>query len=251
MRFLIGLIASLAVWPIAASAVSCSSETYKGDRYTLCKADATTENIRLFLRDASGKIFGHFDAIAKALPSTQALSFAMNGGMYHPDRRPVGYYVENGIKSQELYPNAGPGNFGLVPNGVFCIRDKRADVIESKRFQTTGTQCNFATQSGPMLVIDDALHPKFLENSTSKFIRNGVGTSEDGTQAVFVKSENSVTFYAFASFFRDALGLPQALFLDGKVSRLYAPSIGRDDPGFWMGPIIGVVEEDHPNTIAN
>ncbi|SHH42503.1 phosphodiester glycosidase family protein [Cognatishimia maritima] len=242
MKFLIGLIASFAVWPIAASAVTCNEDAYQGDRYTVCKVDATTEDIRLFLRDDSGNIYGHFDAIAQALPETQTLSFAMNGGMYHPDRRPVGYYVENGNQSQELFPNAGPGNFGLVPNGVFCIRAGRADVIESKRFQKAATACEYATQSGPMLVIDGALHPKFLENSTSKFIRNGVGTSEDGTKVVFVKSENSVTFHTFASFFRDALGLPQALFLDGKISRLYAPSIGRDDPGFWMGPIIGVVE---------
>ena len=33
-----------------------------------------------------------------------------------------------------------------------------------------------ATQSGPMLVIDGKLHPRFEENGASRYIRNGVGT---------------------------------------------------------------------------
>ena len=129
-----------------------------------------------------------------------------------------------------------------MPNGVFCIREGRADVIESKAFEANPVACSYATQSGPMLVIDGALHPKFLPQSTSKFIRNGVGTSTDGHQAIFVKSENAMNFHSFARYFRDVLKLPQALFLDGKISRLHAPEINRSDPGFWMGPIIGVVQ---------
>jgi len=242
MKAILGLIATLAIWPMAAAAVSCSDETFEGNRYTVCEVDSAQADIRIFLRDKSDRIFGHFDAIQQQLEETQLLSFAMNGGMYHPDRRPVGFYVENGTQSQKLYPNAGPGNFGLVPNGVFCVRDGRADVIEAKAFEAQPKECRFATQSGPMLVIDGALHPKFIANSSSKFIRNGVGTSADGHRTVFVKSENGVNFHEFARFFRDNLDLPQALFLDGRVSRLYAPSIDRNDPGFWMGPIIGVIE---------
>lgn len=242
MRAILGLIAALTVWPMATAAVTCSDDTFEGNRYTVCEVDSSTADMRLFLRDETGAILGHFEAVEQSLSKGQSLIFAMNGGMYHPDRRPVGYYVENGQQSQKLYPNAGPGNFGLVPNGVFCIGSGRADVIESKAFEAASKKCEFATQSGPMLVIDGALHPRFLATSTSKFIRNGVGTSAEGARTVFVKSENSVNFHEFARFFKDQLKLPQALFLDGKVSRLYAPSLDRNDPGFWMGPIIGVVE---------
>jgi uncharacterized protein YigE (DUF2233 family) len=54
-----------------------------------------------------------------------------------------------------------------------------------------------------------------------------------------------VNFHDFASFFRDALGCRDALFLDGGVAAgLYAPELGRDDPpghgGY--GPIIAVVD---------
>jgi uncharacterized protein YigE (DUF2233 family) len=238
------LIAFLLAWPsvLAANTVSCSAEVFEGNRLTVCRVDAQEADLRLFLRDAGGKILGQFDAVQDGLKDGQSLVFAMNGGMYHPNRKPVGYYVENGKAEQRLYPNAGPGNFGLVPNGVFCIREGRADVIESKTFEANPVACSYATQSGPMLVIDGALHPKFLPQSTSKFIRNGVGTSTDGHQAIFVKSENAVNFHSFARYFRDVLKLPQALFLDGKISRLHAPEINRSDPGFWMGPIIGAVQ---------
>jgi uncharacterized protein YigE (DUF2233 family) len=92
-----------------------------------------------------------------------------------------------------------------------------------------------------MLVIDGALHPRFLPDSTSRYIRNGVGTSKDGTRVVFAISGNAVTFHEFASLFRDRLGTPEALYFDGNISRLYAPSVGRSDAGFAMGPIVGVV----------
>ena len=101
----------------------------------------------------------------------------------------------------------------------------------------------FGTQSGPMLVIDGELHPRFLPDSDSRYTRNGVGTSADGSRAVFVISDNTVNFHSFGSYFRDRLELPNALYFDGNVSRLRAPALRRDDSGFTpLGPIIGVVE---------
>jgi len=167
----------------------------------------------------------------------------MNAGMYHEDRRPVGHYVEDGQELQRVITNAGPGNFGLLPNGVLCLRDGRADVFETRAFVEAAPACRSATQSGPMLVIDGALHPRFLKDSTSRYIRNGVGTTADGQQAVFAISDNRVTFHEFGSLFRDYLKLPNALYFDGNISRLRAPELGRNDGGFSkLGPIIGVVK---------
>ncbi|MCP4818342.1 MAG: hypothetical protein GY883_04085, partial [Shimia sp.] len=90
-------------------------------------------------------------------------------------------------------------------------------------------------------VIDGKLHPRFLVDSTSKFLRNGVGTTADGKTAHFVISRNSVTFHEFGRYFRDVLQTPNALYFDGKISRLFAPQIDRNDAGFLMGPIVGVV----------
>ena len=92
-----------------------------------------------------------------------------------------------------------------------------------------------------MLVIGGKLHPRFLPDSDSRYIRNGVGVSPDGGTARFAISEEPVTFHEFARFFRDVLGTPDALYLDGKISRLYAPSVRRNDTGFPVGPIIGTV----------
>ena len=51
-----------------------------------------------------------------------------------------------------------------------------------------------------------------------------------------------MNFHRFARVFRDHLGARQALYLDGKVSRLHAPGLGRSDRGFLpLGPIVGVV----------
>lgn len=225
--------------------VSCRDLTHDGNRYTICEIDAAQADLRLFLDGPDGRPLGQFSVVERHLEDDgKRLAFAMNAGMYHDDRSPVGHYVEDGVERMRVIEGPGPGNFGLVPNGILCLRPGRADVIETGRFVQDAPDCTHATQSGPMLVIDGALHPRFLPDSTSRYIRNGVGTSADGSRAIFAISRNTVTFHDFGRLFRDELGLPQALYLDGNISRLYAPVLGRADPGFAMGPIVGVVVDD-------
>jgi uncharacterized protein YigE (DUF2233 family) len=101
----------------------------------------------------------------------------------------------------------------------------------------------FATQSGPMLVIDGTLHPAFIVGSDSLKPRNGVCAPRP-SEVRLVITEGSVNFHDFGRFFRDRLGCDNALFLDGgSAPGLYSPELGRDDPpghgGY--GPIIAVV----------
>lgn len=236
-----GLLALLLFWAAPAAAVTCEDIRYQGNSYTVCTVDVASQDLRLFYKDANDDVIGSFSAIA-AQPGVTQLEFAMNAGMYHDDRRPVGHYIENGVEVMRVIPNAGPGNFGLLPNGVFCLNDTDARVYETLQYLAQTPDCRDATQSGPMLVIDGALHPRFLPDSTSRFIRNGVGTSADGRTAVFVISNNAVTFHAFGSLFRDYLELPNALYFDGKVSRLYSRALGRSDFGFQLGPMVAVIQ---------
>ena len=225
--------------PVAAEAAECRDTTFEGASYTLCEV-AAGEDLRLFHSGPDGA-YGSFRKLDEALAAEgTALGFAMNAGMYHRDLAPVGLYVEDGVEVSPIVTSDGPGNFGLLPNGVFCIGDTFR-VIESRTFKRDRPECRYATQSGPMLVIDGQLHPKLAPGSDSTYVRNGVGVSEDGQRAVFVISNDAVNFESFARLFRDELGLFDALYFDGNISRLYAPELGRHDGGFPMGPMVGTV----------
>ncbi|MDE0521721.1 MAG: phosphodiester glycosidase family protein [Boseongicola sp.] len=224
-----------------ALAAGCWSLAFENVPFTACEVDPAEEEVRLFLKDADGRPFGSFDNVAAHVGTRDRdLVLAMNGGMYHPNRDPVGLYVEDGLELAPVVTGDGPGNFGLLPNGVLCLDESTADIVESLSFVRSGASCSFATQSGPLLVIDGQIHPRFLADSPSRFIRNGIGVTEDG-RIVAAISDQPVNFHRFARLFRDVFETPDALFLDGKVSRLYAPMIGRHDFGLPMGPILGVV----------
>jgi len=224
-----------------AAQADCRDLTFDGASFTACRVDPATADIRLWLRGPDGGILGTFDRVNDLLGQDgKRLAVAMNGGMYHDDRRPVGHYVEDGVEEMRLVTSAGPGNFGLLPNGVLCLGEGRAVVLESRAYDRARPVCRHATQSGPMLVTGGALHPRFLPDSTSRNIRNGIGVSEDGMLWMVISNE-AVTFHHFARLFRDEFATPDALYLDGSVSRLHAPELGRHDPGFPMGPILGTV----------
>jgi uncharacterized protein YigE (DUF2233 family) len=234
-----------------AHAEPCRNESFKGASYIVCNFDLTKDDLRIYWRDDDGKPYRTFAALAADLEGKgKSLRFAMNGGMYQDDLRPVGLYVENGrelIPANTVTITGTPSqipNFYKKPNGVFYIGDHKAGILETGRFLAHRPETNFATQSGPMLVIDGAIHPAFIVDSNDRKPRNGVGVSSP-TEVHFVITKGWVNFDEFARFFREGLRCNNALFLDGgEAPGLYALELGRNDPpghgGY--GPIIAVVK---------
>lgn len=242
------LLASAPMYAIAGNTSDgCSADEHEGVSYVVCRYDQD-DDIRLFLNNLEGEPYGHFNYVNGALKEKgERLAFAMNAGMYHEDRSPVGLYVEAGEEITPANTNDGPGNFHMKPNGVFWIyyeHDMKAAgiTITERLEQEAPDAIYYATQSGPMLVIDGEFHHRFLPDSDSRKRRNGVGVTNGG-DVIFVLADTPVNLYDFATYFLEVLGARNALYLDGTISRLYAPELDRNDPGSAMGPIIGVVEK--------
>jgi uncharacterized protein YigE (DUF2233 family) len=139
---------------------------------------------------------------------------------------------------------SGYGNFHMKPNGVFYISGDKAAVAETRAFLKQRPQADLATQSGPMLVINGRLHPRFDRNSASLKARNGVGVSTNGN-IIFAISQGEVSFDAFARLFRDGMNCPNALFLDGgSAASLYSPSLNRHGNFVSHGPMLAVFEKN-------
>ncbi|HEV7230206.1 MAG TPA: phosphodiester glycosidase family protein, partial [Bacteroidia bacterium] len=168
----------------------------------------------------------------------QTLLFATNGGMYKPDNSPQGLFIQSGKVLAKLDTASGSGNFYLKPNGVFYITSgKQAFICNTSSFKDSG-QVLFATQSGPILVIDGKIHSGFTRGSKNLNIRNGVGILPDN-RIVFAMSKEPISFYDFANYFK-SLGCKNALYLDGFVSRTYLPEKKWEQTDGNFGVIIGV-----------
>ncbi len=223
---------------------ACSAREFEGSVFTVCSYDASTQRLRLVSRGGDGAFMRDFASLARLLGEDSGkVRFAMNAGMFNDAGAPIGLYVEAGQQQHRLQLSDGPGNFHLKPNGVFLQEDDGALRVEtSEAYAARGPQPRWATQSGPMLVTDGALHPAFAADGSSRVVRNGVGVRDSNT-AYFAISAEPVSFGRFARFFRDRLGCANALFLDGFVSSLWFPATGRRDQHAPLGPMLVVLDD--------
>jgi prepilin-type processing-associated H-X9-DG protein len=234
--------ATLWVATTVAAQAECRQIQSQNQRFTACSYAGDEAKLEVFNLNAEGEPYRYLPILAQDLKSqNQNLLFAMNAGMYDENQRPIGLYVEEGQQSKKLNRRGGGGNFHLKPNGVFYLKDGKPFVVETEAYAKSGVKPDFATQSGPMLVINGKIHPKFSPNGTSRKLRNGVGVDDQG-KVTFVISDNAVTFWEFASLFKDDLKTRNALFFDGSVSSLYAPEVSRYDGFLPLGPMVGAIE---------
>lgn len=171
------------------------------------------------------------------------LRFAANAGIYDSHREPLGLYVENGktlVPLNTAHGDPSKGNFSLLPNGVFAIdKHGRASVSTTQAFKNQHADPQWATQSGPMLVIDGHINPHFKVQSDSVKWRSGV-CAQTPTHVVFAISEAPVNFHTFARLFRDKLGCRDALYLDGTLSQFFVNGEYYGSPSFMVKPYAGM-----------
>lgn len=214
----------------------CRELSFEGVGYVVCVVSTADYDIRLRHADAGGNPYKDIAKLAGAEP----FDFAMNAGMYHEDFSPVGLHVEDGVEQSPLNLGDAPGNFFMKPNGVFFVdEDGAPGVLETNAYAAARVRPRIATQSGPMLVIDGAVHPRFEADGESRHVRNGVGVNSDGA-AVFAISRSPVSLGRFARLFRDGLGCRNALFFDGTVSALHDGEKYLIGGGYPAGPIVAV-----------
>src|SRR5690242_14697665 len=171
----------------ASAASACVEKRYQKVSYVVCTVDLRAYRVRLFWKDQQQQPFGGFDHLPRSIEDGQ-LVFAMNAGMYEEDLSPVGLYVEGGKTLRPVNRKSGSGNFYLKPNGILFIQGEDAQIMTTERFASERPNADFATQSGPMLVIGGQIHPRIKPESTSQKIRNGVGILDPHT-LVFAISE--------------------------------------------------------------
>ncbi len=199
------------------------------------------QEVQFFWKDEKGKILKNFQNVkAYTNSKNQELLFAMNGGMFKKDFSPQGLFIQNFKIIHAIDTMSGTGNFYLKPNGVFYITSDNIPVVSNTTEFINNGKIKYATQSGPMLVINGTIHEAFKEGSKNLNIRNGVGILPDN-KIVFAMSKKEINFYDFAKYFQQ-LGCKNALYLDGYVSRTYLPEQQWIQTDGNFGVMIGVTK---------
>lgn len=219
---------------------SCNEKIEAEKDYVIYEANPQTEAIKFYWKNDKEEIIKSINNLKKYVGSkNENLRFAMNGGMFERNNIPKGLYIENYKILNKIDTSSGKGNFYLPPNGIFFLtKNNDADIVETQNFKYN-TNIKYATQSGPMLVINGKINPIFQEQSQNLNIRNGIGILENG-KLVFAMSKKEVNFYHFASLFKN-LGCKKALFLDGFVSRTYLPEKNWTQEDGDFGVMIGII----------
>jgi clan AA aspartic protease (TIGR02281 family) len=209
--------------------VKCDANLkFENVSYSVCIIPIDTNTIK-YLHVVQNKTgLNHADFIDEYTTNHDSVLFATNACISGNSGEPIGLLVSNKQELSSLNLNNGNGNFYLKPNGVLQIAETGIDIFESSKFVNSGNIIE-AVQSGPMLLIDDEIHPVFDSKSQNRNIRSGVGiyVEKNGNRfLVFCKSNDAVTFYDFAKLFKDKFHCKNALCLESAGSAMYSPKLG-------------------------
>jgi uncharacterized protein YigE (DUF2233 family) len=197
------IISFLLLWTLVLC--SCNSScNIKDDSCILSYTiNPNNQELKLYWKNNQGENYLNFEKLKNELEKTnQELVFAMNGGMFQKNLSPVGLFIEEGIIKRKINKvKDAEGNFYYQPNGIFILTENNKAIVCKTTDYEDYRNIKYATQSGPMLLIDDDINPIFTQGSKNLNIRNGVGILSDGS-ALFAISKRKINFYDFAFFFK-------------------------------------------------
>ena len=227
------------------------SFTFKGSEFYFFIADLNKHELRLHVKKDSLKHYPNtIGTVVKDLKDKKLKPLAVtNAGMFETNYKPLGLYIEN---SKELVAlnckDPNDLNFYLMPNGVFFIDTTNHAYIKEtgnfkKEYSKKMKTIKLATQSGPMLIIDNKYHKEFQEKSHNIIVRNGIGIINPSK--IVIGYSDNVNFYTFSQIFKEFFKCENALFLDGAISKMYIHDLKPNELGGEFGPILSVSEKKH------
>ena len=225
------LVTILACQMIRGAVDSCAAEgfttSHEGKSFTTYRVDLRHQHLELWSKDDAGARVRNAKVL-KGIAEKQGkrLIFATNAGIFSMWFVPLGLHIERGQQTVPLNTDSGAGNFYMKPNGVFSIMGHRGSIVATEAFNAS-SPLEYATQSGPLLVQRGTITSSFNPHSENRLVRSGVGIRGE-SEVFFAIANEPVSFYEFASLFRDRLGCSSALYLDGVISAMYAADIGRE-----------------------
>ncbi|MEI2273277.1 phosphodiester glycosidase family protein [Sphingobacterium sp. ML3W] len=202
--------------------LSCKEKIKNEDQFVIYQVSPDKGNVKLYWKNNDHTILRSIARLKKEVEArNETLLFAMNGGMFEPDNSPKGLYIDNFKMLKSIDTLKGNGNSYLPRNGIFYLtRNNQTVIVKTQKFRQS-TEIRYATQSGPMLLMNGEINPIFQKDSKNLNIGNGVGILGNG-DLLFVLPKEEISFYNLARFFKES-GCKNALYLDGFVSRAYLP----------------------------
>jgi len=223
--------------------------TFYGNNYNIFLANSKKHHIKIH-NNTSGALQPIKYMLSQLIAKNLNPVFLMNAGMYNDDGSAVGLLIEENRQIKSLDVNQSPiaDNFHMYPNGVFYTLGNKFYVTQTADFRKldpdSRSDIEYGTQSGPMLVINGKIHPKFTFLSKNTNIRNGIGVTEnsENEKAVLIISKEKVNLYEFALLFQVVFKCDNALYLDGAISKAYYSNKGVTEGslGGSLGPVLSV-----------
>lgn len=225
---------------------------FKSAKYSgfILNTNSPQHELNFHLKSSNGKNYETISNLYTKINSdSNEVLMITNGGMYQQNLSPQGLYIEKGetLKKLEISKVNNNTNFYMFPNGVFSLdTHHHPEILVTDTFLKNfkEKEIKYATQSGPMLVINDTIHPKFTKGSKNTNIRSGVGIPLDSNSNVlFLISDSEVNFYDFASAFKDLFSCKNALYLDGAISQMYLKEQNKStSSSIPYGPLISITK---------